>query len=204
MTTVLAIVVALIVLNALYVAAEFAGVSARHTRLRQAAEDGSRGARWVLRTVEDPAGLDCYIAGCQVGITLSSLVLGAYAQATLIVDLASTCFPFESAAAPPAGQNWPADCDAFDRNFDPAGVGRQFMAVGRSGSRAEQLPGVTTPTLVIHGDRDTLLMPPGGRRTAELIPGARFELIEGMGHDYPPQMWRHWVDLVVGHIREHS
>ena len=100
---------------------------------------------------------------------------------------------------------WRADAErAFDRSFDPAGVGRQFMAVGRSGSRAEQLPGVTTPTLVIHGDRDTLLMSPGGRRTAELIPGARFELIEGMGHDYPPQMWRHWVDLVVSHIREHS
>lgn len=100
---------------------------------------------------------------------------------------------------------WRADAErAFDRSFDPAGVGRQFMAVGRSGSRADHLPGVTTPTLVIHGDRDTLIMPIGGQRTAELIPGARFELIEGMGHDYPPQLWRRWVDLVVGHIRAHS
>jgi len=41
-------------------------------------------------------------------------------------------------------------------------------------------------------------------RTAELIPGARFVLIEGMGHDYPPQLWRQWTDLVVGHIRSHS
>jgi hypothetical protein len=39
----------------------------------------------------------------------------------------------------------------------------------------------------------------GGRRTAELIPGARFELIEGMGHDYPPGLWARWVDLVVDH-----
>lgn len=100
---------------------------------------------------------------------------------------------------------WRSDAErAFDRCFDPAGVGRQFMAVGRSGSRAERLPGVTTPTLVIHGDRDTLIMPIGGQRTAELIPGARFEMIEGMGHDYPPQLWRRWVDLVVGHVRAHS
>lgn len=100
---------------------------------------------------------------------------------------------------------WRADAElAFDRCFDPAGVGRQFMAVGRSGSRAERLPSVTTPTLVLHGDRDTLIMPIGGQRTAELIPGARFEIIEGMGHDYPPQLWQRWVDLVVGHIREHS
>lgn len=102
-------------------------------------------------------------------------------------------------------QRWRSDAElAFDRSFDPAGVGRQFMAVGRSGSRAEHLPAVTTPTLVIHGDRDTLIMPVGGQRTAELIPGARFVLIEGMGHDYPPQLWRRWVDLVAGHIRQHS
>ena len=43
---------------------------------------------------------------------------------------------------------------------------------------------------MIHGDKDTLIDQSGGRRTAELIPGARFELIEGMGHDYPPQLWR--------------
>lgn len=99
---------------------------------------------------------------------------------------------------------WAADAGrAFDRCFDPEGVRRQFEAVGRSGSRAEQLPGITAPTLVMHGDRDTLIFPMGGERTAELIPGARFELIEGMGHDYPPQLWQRWVDLVVGHIRAH-
>ena len=100
---------------------------------------------------------------------------------------------------------WTADAEAaFDRCFDPAGVKRQFEAVGRSGSRAERLPGVTTPTLVIHGDKDNLIFPIGGERTAALIPGARFELIAGMGHDYPPQLWRQWTDLVVGHIRTHS
>jgi pimeloyl-ACP methyl ester carboxylesterase len=93
---------------------------------------------------------------------------------------------------------------AYDRCFDPGGVGRQYQAVGASGSREEGLKAVTVPTLVMHGDKDTLIFPIGGRRTAELIPGARFELIEGMGHDYPPQLWRPWVDLVVGHIRAHS
>ena len=78
------------------------------------------------------------------------------------------------------------------------------MAIGASGSWADGLRQVTTPTLVMHGDKDTLIDQIGGRRTAELIPGARFELIEGMGHDYPPQLWRRWVDLVVGHIREHT
>lgn len=90
---------------------------------------------------------------------------------------------------------------AFDRNFDPAGVGRQFFAVGAAGSWADALPGVATPTLVMHGTADTLIDISGGRRTAELIPGARFVEIEGMGHDYPPELWERWVDEVVGFIR---
>ena len=57
------------------------------------------------------------------------------------------------------------------------------------------------PTLVIHGTADTLIDPIGGQRTAELVPGARLELIEGMGHDYPPQIWEHWVDLVTTFCR---
>lgn len=93
---------------------------------------------------------------------------------------------------------------AYDRSYDPTGTARQYMAIVASGSWADHLPGVTVPTLVIHGDRDTLIDQIGGRRTAELIPGARFELIEGMGHDYPPQLWLQWTDLVVGHIRAHS
>ena len=100
---------------------------------------------------------------------------------------------------------WRAAAEAsFDRAFDPDGVGRQLRAVRSSPPRADALRSVTTPTLVIHGDHDTLIHPSGGRRTAELVPGARFELIEGMGHDYPPQLWRRWTDLVVGHIAAHD
>jgi pimeloyl-ACP methyl ester carboxylesterase len=69
-----------------------------------------------------------------------------------------------------------------------------MRAVGRDGSRTEQLAKVDLPVLVLHGSRDTLIDPSGGRRTAELIPGARYVEIEGMGHDYPPPVWREWVD----------
>ena len=95
MITALSVIAVLIILNALYVAGEFAAVSVRHTRVRQAAEDGSSAARWVLHVVEDPARLDRYIAGCQVGITLTSLVIGAYGQATITPILATE---LESAA----------------------------------------------------------------------------------------------------------
>ncbi|HWM20495.1 MAG TPA: alpha/beta hydrolase [Ilumatobacteraceae bacterium] len=92
---------------------------------------------------------------------------------------------------------WRADAGrAFDRCFDPSGTRRQFVAIEASAPRADLLRTVDLPFLVIHGDRDTLIGVEGGRRTAELVPGARLEVIEGMGHDYPPQLWDGLVALV--------
>jgi CBS domain containing-hemolysin-like protein len=81
------VIASLLLVNALYVAAEFAAVSVRRSRLHQLAEDGNPLAAWLLPIVESPAALDRYIAACQIGITISSLVLGAYAQATIAVWL---------------------------------------------------------------------------------------------------------------------
>jgi CBS domain containing-hemolysin-like protein len=73
----------LILLTALYVAAEFSAVSARRPRLVQMAAEGNALARQVLPIIRDPSRLDAYIAACQVGITISSLLLGFYGQAQL-------------------------------------------------------------------------------------------------------------------------
>ncbi len=85
-----AVLTVLILGNALYVAAEFALVGVRRSRVRQHAEGGSHLARRLLAIVDHPAELDRYVAVSQVGITLTSLVLGAYAQATVAVALAPT------------------------------------------------------------------------------------------------------------------
>ncbi len=84
---------------------------------------------------------------------------------------------------------------AFDRCHCPAGSRRQAEAVMRDHDRADALRALRVPTLVMHGDRDTLIDPSGGRRTAELIPGARYVEIEGLGHDYPAAVWDQWVGL---------
>ena len=86
--TAIFIVAALILVNAVYVGAEFAAVSVRRSRVQQLADDGNPLAAWLLPLIETPAALDRYIAACQIGITLSSLVLGAYAQRTIAVSLA--------------------------------------------------------------------------------------------------------------------
>ena len=82
------VVTALILVNAVYVAAEFAAVSVRRARIQQMASEGHVLAGWLLPVIQSPAALDRYIAACQIGITLSSLILGAYGQATFAVWLA--------------------------------------------------------------------------------------------------------------------
>jgi pimeloyl-ACP methyl ester carboxylesterase len=91
---------------------------------------------------------------------------------------------------------------AYDRCYQPAGIVRQMQAIMADGSRADELRALQTPTLVIHGDRDTLIDPSGGRRTAELVPGARYVEIEGMGHDYPSVLWDRWVTIWSDFVRE--
>jgi CBS domain containing-hemolysin-like protein len=82
------VILLLIALNGLYVAAEFGAVGARRSRLRRLAEDGNALAARILPIVEDAHALDRYIAVSQIGITLSSLILGAYGQAALAPEVA--------------------------------------------------------------------------------------------------------------------
>jgi CBS domain containing-hemolysin-like protein len=82
------IIAALVLINTLYVAAEFSAVSVRRSRLEELARSGNRAARLLIAAVRDPAALDRYVAACQIGITLSSLVLGAYGQVAVASPLA--------------------------------------------------------------------------------------------------------------------
>ncbi|RSO08331.1 alpha/beta hydrolase [Streptomyces sp. WAC 05379] len=88
---------------------------------------------------------------------------------------------------------------SYDRAYYPAGIGRQLGAMILSGSRADALRELRVPTLVIHGLDDTLIDPSGGRRTAELVPGARLLLVPGMGHDRPRALWPELLDAVEDH-----
>ena len=87
------------------------------------------------------------------------------------------------------------------RNVCPDGVTRQLAAIIAGGSREAQLAAITCPTLVIHGAADPLLPPACGIDTARLVPGARLELIEGMGHDLPDQLIERLLALIDTHAR---
>jgi CBS domain containing-hemolysin-like protein len=69
----LAAVLALVLFNGFFVAAEFAAVGARRSKLLEMAEGGDRFARLGLRLLDN---LDRYISATQLGITIASLALG--------------------------------------------------------------------------------------------------------------------------------
>jgi pimeloyl-ACP methyl ester carboxylesterase len=91
-----------------------------------------------------------------------------------------------------AGQN-------FARGLNPAGVTRQMAAILASGSRKQALAQVTVPTLVIHGDIDPLVPLACGIDTAETVPGAKLQVIAGMGHALPISMWPQIIDAIAAH-----
>jgi CBS domain containing-hemolysin-like protein len=76
----LLIITILVAINGLFVAAEFALVGARRSRLETLAESGSTAARWLVRVFDRDGGKDAYIAIAQLGITLASIGLGMYGE----------------------------------------------------------------------------------------------------------------------------
>ena len=73
-------VVLLILLNAFFVAGEYSLVTVRRTRIKELADEGSRTARSVLRITSDPPH---FIAAMQLGVTLTSLGIGALGERVL-------------------------------------------------------------------------------------------------------------------------
>lgn len=90
--------------------------------------------------------------------------------------------------------------DTLARASNPAGFARQLAAARADAQRWEQLPQISAPTLVIHGDADPLVPVDASRDIAERVPGARLEIIEGMGHDLPEPLVPWLVELIAGHV----
>jgi len=88
---------------------------------------------------------------------------------------------------------------ALRRNYCPGGAQRHVLAVAASGDRTPQLRTIAAPTLVIHGAADPMVPLACGVDTAQAIPGARLEVIEGMGHDLPSQLLERLLALIDAH-----
>ncbi|MFC6592787.1 hemolysin family protein [Deinococcus lacus] len=93
------VVLVLVLLNGLFVAAEFSLIGSRRSRLEVMAEAGNLPARHLLTVFDHPTGKDRYVAVAQLGITLASIGLGMYGEK----QIASWLYgPFEDYGLPHA------------------------------------------------------------------------------------------------------
>jgi proline iminopeptidase len=81
------------------------------------------------------------------------------------------------------------------------GTLRQLLAILATADRRPMLQQITAPTLVLHGADDPLVPVAAGRDTATNIPGAQLEIIEGMGHDFPPARMEQLAERIAAHCR---
>lgn len=83
----IAIILLLVAINGIFVAAEFALVGSRRSRLQAMANGGSTAAEWLVKVFDKPAGKDAFIAIAQLGITLASIGLGMYGEPAIAKHL---------------------------------------------------------------------------------------------------------------------
>jgi pimeloyl-ACP methyl ester carboxylesterase len=83
------------------------------------------------------------------------------------------------------------------RSLRPQAVARQVVAIAADTHRAERLPRITAPTLVIHGEGDALIPVAAAHDLAARIPGAKLDIIPGWGHDLPEPLWPRLADAIA-------
>ena len=83
------------------------------------------------------------------------------------------------------------------RSDYPQGMLRQFDAILGTGSLMRYTRRITAPTVVIHGSEDPMMRPRNGRNVARAIEGARYVVVDGMGHDLPEPVWRPVVEALT-------
>jgi pimeloyl-ACP methyl ester carboxylesterase len=90
---------------------------------------------------------------------------------------------------------------AARRSDHPQGTLRQLTAVAADSRRADELPRIKAPTLVIHGRDDPLVPVACGHDTARRITGSKFRVVPGMGHDLPPGVVAILLDELLPHLK---
>ena len=83
------------------------------------------------------------------------------------------------------------------RSDYPQGTLRQFDAILGTGSLLRFTRRITAPTVVVHGSHDPMMRIRNGRGLARTIVGARFIVVDGMGHDLPEPVWRPVVEALI-------
>jgi pimeloyl-ACP methyl ester carboxylesterase len=155
---------------------------------------------------------DAHIVGASMGGMIAQIVAARYPEKTrsLISIMSTTNAPHLPPPTKEAEMNLrdlatgeaqeERERSIRERGFYPESMQRHLMAIFKTGDRSNEVAGIGTPTLVLHGADDGLVPPEHGRHTASLIQGARFSLIEGMAHNMPDEVIPLLVAEMTGHM----
>ncbi|CAH9049420.1 Rhodomycin D methylesterase DauP [Pseudoalteromonas holothuriae] len=91
---------------------------------------------------------------------------------------------------------------SVSRAHTPNGFKRQLIALTNSQSKEHLLGKIKAPTLVIHGLADPIIPLAAGQKTAQQIHKAKFKVVPGMGHDFPPELMKKLTKWVSKHIKK--
>jgi pimeloyl-ACP methyl ester carboxylesterase len=105
----------------------------------------------------------------------------------------------------PFDENWVRECGEYTcaRSYDPQGVARQ-VAASRSPDLLEAQEKISCNTVVIHGSEDPIFGADHARETTTRIPGAKLDIIPGMGHEMPREVWSQIVEAIDQAARDAS
>lgn len=83
----------------------------------------------------------------------------------------------------------------YRRSYHPAGILRQTRAILATGSLSSATRRIRQPVAVIHGKADPLVRPEAAKQLGYLMPHARVELMDGMGHDLPEPLLARFAQI---------
>lgn len=109
-----------------------------------------------------------------------------------------SAFPMPEALAQEVAQT------SFHRAFNPDGVTRQMASIGAGNNRTELIPKIKAPLCVIHGTDDPHFSVEAAKDIADRAPNGEFHLIEGMGHNIPPDLVPHWLEIILPFLKRVS
>jgi pimeloyl-ACP methyl ester carboxylesterase len=157
---------------------------------------------------------NAHIVGASMGGMIAQVVAAQYPQRTRsLVSIMSTTgspqLPPPSAEASESLLGVTTDDGAaaerreamVARGFYPQSMGRQMMAVFKTGDRSDAVATITAPTLVVHGAEDALLPPPHGAHTAQLIAGSELVVYDSMGHNIPDDVLPKLLQKMTLHMQ---
>jgi pimeloyl-ACP methyl ester carboxylesterase len=90
---------------------------------------------------------------------------------------------------------------ALQRAYNPAGAARQLLAVLADPDRSAEVATIRCPTLILHGADDPLIAPSAAHHLKDLLPQARLEIIEGLGHYLPQGKVPQLARATIEHLR---